>query len=79
VSLIQNSVVVTLGGLPLGFTLDDISNVSFNYGTDLNTIPGKPPAGVIPEPASLAVWGMLGGVGLIAGCRRRKKKQKTTK
>ena len=75
VSLIQHSVVFTLGGLPIGFALDDISNVSFNYGTGVCTIPGTPEAGVIPEPASLAVWGMLGGVGFVAGYRRRKKQK----
>ncbi len=78
ISLIQHSVVFTLGNLPLGLSLDDIMNVRFNYGTKINTIPGNgtPPGGIVPEPASLAVWGMLAGVGLIAGFRRRKK-QKT--
>ncbi len=73
VSLIQNSVTFTLSGLPAGFSLSDISNVSFNYGTDLGTIPGN--GGVIPEPASLAVWSALAGLGLVAGFRRRKKRQ----
>jgi len=76
ISLIQNSVIFLLSGLPDNFTLAGITNVSFNYGTDLNTIP--PNGGVIPEPASLAVWGALAGVGLVAGCRRRRKKQKAT-
>lgn len=34
--LIKNSVVFTLGGLPNGFKLGDISNVSFQSGTSLS-------------------------------------------
>jgi hypothetical protein len=71
-SLIQNAVVFTLGNLPIGFTTDDVSNVSFNYGTGINTVPGTS-GGIVPEPASLAIWGALAGMGLIAGRRRRKK------
>lgn len=56
-ALIKNSVVLTLGGLPGGFTLADISgeNISFLYGTSMKTVP-------IPEPVSL----VLLGVGLLA-------------
>lgn len=35
-SLIQNTVIFTLSGVPQGFRLLDISNVSFQYGTDLS-------------------------------------------
>src|SRR5262249_19247162 len=35
-ALIKNSVVFTLSGLPQGFTTNDISNVWFQYGTDLS-------------------------------------------
>jgi len=49
-ALIQNSVVFTLGNLPIGFRLGDISNVSFQYGTDLRE--GSFSDGT-PEPASL--------------------------
>jgi hypothetical protein len=58
--LIQNSVVFTLGGF-YG-TLDDISNVKFQYGTGLTDA-------VIPEPGTV----LLMGVGLLglAWHRRR--------
>jgi hypothetical protein len=59
--LIKNSVVFTLGGLPNGFKLGDISNVSFQYGTDL-TEPNVQPQDV-PEPSTVFLLG-LGLVGL---------------
>jgi hypothetical protein len=62
-ALIQNSVVFHLD-VPGGFTLGDVSNVSFQYGTALDE-PNIPAA--IPEPstilllgsglAALALWG----------------------
>jgi len=55
--LIKNGVVFRLGNLPAGFTVDQIANVSFQYGTGLDEI------NLIPEPtgfwlvaSSLAVW-----------------------
>jgi hypothetical protein len=55
--LIKNGVVFRLGNLPDGFTVDQIANVSFQYGTGLDEI------NLIPEPTgfwlvagSLAVW-----------------------
>jgi hypothetical protein len=57
--LIKNSVVFTLGGLPSGFKLEDISNVSFHYSTSLSG-PNVKPEGV-PEPPT---WLLLGS-GLI--------------
>ena len=53
--LIQNAVAFKLTGLPGGFTLSDISNVSFLYGTSLP----------VPEPATLWLLGLAcAGVGL---------------
>lgn len=70
--LIENTVVFTMGGLPTNFTLADISNVSFQYGTDLRngnlagTISGGTSGSpVIPEPSTI----VLVAVGLL-GCVR---------
>lgn len=61
-AFIANSVVIRLGNLPEGFSLDDISNVSFAYGTDHSI--------VIPEPTGFVLT--LGGMGLFAMIRRRR-------
>ena len=69
--LIDNTVVFTLGGLPTNFTLADISDVSFQYGTDLKdadlnlagTISGGGNGGpAVPEPTTtvLVAAGLLG-------------------
>jgi hypothetical protein len=61
-ALIQNSVVFTLAGLPVGFTLDQISNVFFQYGTALvPTDPGFP--GDVPAPGALVVF-LAGAIGM---------------
>lgn len=61
-ALIRNAVIYRLGGLPLDFDPSTrITNVSFQYGTDLS----EPN---IPTPGAVA---LLGLAGLIAGRRRR--------
>lgn len=65
VPLIQNSVVFTLSGLPLGFDPSGrISNISFQYGTDLSE-----PNIQVPAPGAAALLG-LGG---LAAIRRRRR------
>jgi hypothetical protein len=63
--LIKNSVVFTFS---VTGPIDTIKNVSFQYGTALTepNVPGSP----IPEPASLAVWSLLGLVGLVRARRK---------
>lgn len=67
-ALIKNSVIATLGGLPGGFSLNDISGVIFNWGTSLNEPPPPPPS--VPEPGTMLLLGS-GLVGL-AGWGRKK-------
>jgi hypothetical protein len=68
--MIKNSVDFTLGGLPERFKLNDISNVSFQYGTSLN----DPNFGAsVPEPTSLLLLG-TGLFGFSFAMRRKKKK-----
>jgi len=69
--LIQASVVFTFAGLPEGFKLSDITDVTFQYGTNLKQpdITGEAIA-QIPEPGtiSLVAAGLLGALTLV---RRR--------
>ncbi len=53
--LIKNGVVFTLSGLPNGYSVNSINNVSFQYGTSLD----EPN---IPEPGSLML--LCGGMAL---------------
>lgn len=64
VPLIRNAVVITLGGLPSGFDpMARISNISFQYGTDLDE-----PNLLVPAPGA----GVLMGLGALALRRRRR-------
>lgn len=54
--LIKNAVVFTLTGLPGNFTLDSISNVYLQYGTDLS----EPRLTTVPEPGTVALLGLAG-------------------
>lgn len=71
--LIQDAVTFILRGVS-GLTINDISHVSFQYGTALTelNVPGDPnPPVLIPEPATLALLGIgLAGFGVL---RRRQK------
>lgn len=60
-ALIKNSVVFTLSGLPQGFSLNQISNVWVQYGTDLSE-----PS--FPTPGSVTLLALAGAV---AARRRR--------
>lgn len=72
--LIQDTVVFILTGVN-GLTIGDISNVSFQYGTDLEELnvpaDGGPPPQELPEPGTLALLG-LGLLGLGAFRKRSK-------
>lgn len=56
--LIQNAVDFVLTGLPTKFDLGSISNIAFQYGTDLSEgyVSGSPTA--VPEPTGLALIAM---------------------
>jgi hypothetical protein len=75
-ALIQTTVVFVFDNLPSGFTVDDISGVTFQYGTSIKS--GIDTAGELvaqlPEPntISLVVVGLLGAVAL-TGVRARRR------
>ncbi|MFA9439177.1 XDD4 family exosortase-dependent surface protein [Uliginosibacterium sp. sgz301328] len=77
--LIKNAVDFVLTGLPQGFTLGMISNVSFQYGTSLtepnivaNCTPNCPRTTQLPEPASPALLGLgLAAAAAVGMLRRR--------
>jgi len=64
-ALIQNSVTFTLSGWNPNWSLSQISNVWFQYGTSLS----EPQVGAVPEPGVLALLG-IGMIGLVFGVRR---------
>ena len=62
--LIKNSVIIRLGGIGHHFSLDSITNVGFQYGTNLS----EPYVPSIPAPGSLAALSLLSAATL----RRRR-------
>jgi hypothetical protein len=70
VTVIKNTAVWTITNVNSGFTLSDLQDVWFQYGTNLNE-PGY--SAVVPLPA--AAWmgmSLLGGVGGVGFFRRRR-------
>ncbi len=59
-ALIQNSVVFTFSGLPDGFSLSDISDVTFQYGTSVKApdLIGDAIANGVGEPPTIALVAM---------------------
>jgi hypothetical protein len=70
--LIQNSVVFTFSGLPQDFALSDISNVIFQYGTNLKQpeLISQAMANNVAEPPTMALAAM-GILGALAASRCR--------
>jgi hypothetical protein len=46
---------------------------TLNYNVDIDNIQPAPPPGVVPEPASLAVFGLLGIAGVVGRVRSNRK------
>jgi hypothetical protein len=74
-ALVQNTVVFVFEGLPSQFTLNDISDVNFQYGTSIKK--GIDVSGLlvrqIPEPSavSLVAVGLFGTLALVRARARR--------
>src|SRR5207249_2897054 len=58
--LIQNTATFVLDSLPNGFSLASLSNVSFQYGTDLSetNVPGTSSAVPVPPTFTLALFAL---------------------
>ena len=70
-SLIENSAVFTFTGLPEGFDLSNITNVTFQYGTSLKE-PELMGVAAVPEPTTIMlVAASLGTLAFISRKRVR--------
>lgn len=66
------STTLTLGvGDHIDFTVGKGSN---NYFNDTTGLDATLTSATVPEPTTLAIWSLLGGIGLVFGHRRRKRK-----
>jgi hypothetical protein len=72
---VNNTATFSLSGVPVNFDLSSISNVRFQYGTNLDApnFPGVTDPTAVPTPALLPA---LAGMGL-AAVRRRKQAQES--
>jgi len=80
--LIKNSAVFNLSGLTAGktYAASDITNVSFQWGTNLEerncTVDGEcggdPSSGEVPEPATISLMGSALLISALSYARRRK-------
>jgi hypothetical protein len=68
-AVIQNSVVFTFSGLPSNFSLSDISDVTFQYGTSIKApdLVGELMANNVAEPPTIALvaLSLLGAFGVM--------------
>ncbi len=79
---VQNSVVIDLFGT---FDASTVSHVGFQWGTSTDGefsttgIPGgPPPVGSVPEPTSVAVWGIVSGLAAGAVAWRKPRRNRST-
>jgi hypothetical protein len=68
-SLIENSAVFTFSGLSDAFDLTNISNVTFQYGTNIKEA-GLPGIALVPEPTTIMLVGA--GLGMLVLTSRKR-------
>jgi hypothetical protein len=77
--LVQNTIIFVFDNLPSNFTVSDISNVTFQYGTSVKNVKkGLDIAGEmvvqVPEPSTVALvaMGFIGALALVRSRARRR-------